>query len=140
MPDIRPIALCIFRQDDRILVFEGYDPIKQQTFYRPLGGGFEFGETSEAAVRREIQEELGTDIAELRLLDTLDNVFVFNGKPGHEIVRIYAGALMDRSLYARPELPVTEANGETIKVVWKRIAEFNSQMPLYPDGLLGLLK
>jgi 8-oxo-dGTP pyrophosphatase MutT (NUDIX family) len=140
MPKIRPIALCVFRQDDRMLVFEGYDPVKQQTFYRPLGGGIEFGETSEEAVRREIKEELGSEIAELRLLDTLDNIFVFNGKPGHEIVRIYEGHLKDRALYARAELSVTEANGETIKVVWKRLAEFNSQTPLYPDGLLELLK
>ncbi len=41
---IRPIALCVFLNNNRILVNEGYDPVKQQTFYRSLGGGIEFGE------------------------------------------------------------------------------------------------
>ena len=41
---IRPLAICVFLNNNRILVAEGYDPIKQQTFYRPLGGGIEFGE------------------------------------------------------------------------------------------------
>jgi hypothetical protein len=36
---IRPLAIGIFRRDDRILVCEGYDPIKQQTFYRPSAAG-----------------------------------------------------------------------------------------------------
>jgi hypothetical protein len=40
---IRPIAICVFRHKDRILVAEGYDPVKKQTFYRPLGGVIEFG-------------------------------------------------------------------------------------------------
>ncbi len=66
MPDqIRPLALCLFRNSGRILVFEGYDPLKQQTFYRPLGGGIEFGERAEDAVRREIREEIRAEIASL---------------------------------------------------------------------------
>ena len=55
---IRPIALCVIRHDDAVFVFEGYDPLKDQTFYRPLGGGIEFGETSEQAIRREMREEI----------------------------------------------------------------------------------
>lgn len=34
---IRPIAICVFRRDNRILVGEGYDPVKKESFYRPLG-------------------------------------------------------------------------------------------------------
>ena len=49
-PRIRPIALCVFRQEEHILVFRGYDPKKDQTFYRPLGGGIDFGETALDAV------------------------------------------------------------------------------------------
>ena len=48
---IRPIALAVPRRGDDLLVFEGHDPTKGQTFYRPLGGGIDFGETAEAAVR-----------------------------------------------------------------------------------------
>ena len=44
MNQIRPVALCVFHHDKRILVFEGYDKAKDEIFYRPLGGGIEFGE------------------------------------------------------------------------------------------------
>jgi hypothetical protein len=38
MSQIRPLAICIFRDGDRILVGLGFDPTKQEQFYRPLGG------------------------------------------------------------------------------------------------------
>ena len=51
-PGIRPIALAIIRDQGRILVFEGRDPLKPETFYRPLGGGIEFGERGAEALRK----------------------------------------------------------------------------------------
>lgn len=30
---VRPLALCVFRKNDLILVQEGYDAVKNQTFY-----------------------------------------------------------------------------------------------------------
>ena len=42
-PFIRVIAICLFRHDDRILVFEGFDEVKGTHFYRPLGGGVDVG-------------------------------------------------------------------------------------------------
>lgn len=140
MPIIRPIALCVFRDQDRILVFEGYDPLKQQTFYRPLGGGIEFGETSEQAVRREIREEIGTEIEDLRFLGTVENLFVFNGAPGHEIVRLYIGRLADPRYLGQDDMVAHEDTGETIKILWKRLSEFGPHTPLYPDGLAELLE
>ena len=59
--EIRPIVLGIARRDNKILVSEGYDKIKKQTFYRCLGGGIEFLETSQIALKREYKEELGID-------------------------------------------------------------------------------
>jgi NADH pyrophosphatase NudC (nudix superfamily) len=56
---IRVIAICVFRHDDKILVFEAYDTIDKKPFYRPLGGAVEFGETTETAIKREIREEIG---------------------------------------------------------------------------------
>lgn len=41
---IRPLAICVFRHAGRILVAEGTDEVKGETFYRPLGGAIEFGE------------------------------------------------------------------------------------------------
>jgi 8-oxo-dGTP pyrophosphatase MutT (NUDIX family) len=136
---IRAIAICIFHIEDKILVFEGYDPKKNQTFYRPLGGGIEFGEYSEEAIRREIKEEINEEITQLKYLGTLENIFVFDGQPGHEIVQVYDGKLVNTDLYEQVEIIGTEDNGTQIKVLWKHLDEFNKQTPLYPDGLLEML-
>ena len=138
---IRPLAICVFLDNDRILVAEGYDPIKQQTFYRPLGGGIEFGETSADTVRRELKEELNVEVGKLRYLGTLENIFVFNGTPGHEIVMVYDGVLVDSGLYEQAVIVGEEANGEVIRAVWKSLDEFGEgKSILYPTGLLEMLQ
>jgi 8-oxo-dGTP pyrophosphatase MutT (NUDIX family) len=137
---IRPIALCVFRNNNRILVFEGHDSIKDETYYRPLGGGIEFGESSEAAVRREIMEELHSEIEDLKYLGMLENIFTVNGKPGHEFVMIYDGALKMTGLYEQAVMDVEEANGEVIRALWKSLDEFGERKSiLYPPGLLEML-
>ena len=50
--NIRPIVICVFSFNGRVLIAEGYDPTKRQIFYRPLGGGIEFGELSQDALVR----------------------------------------------------------------------------------------
>lgn len=139
---IRPLAICVFRKDDRILVAEGYDPVKQQTFYRPLGGAIEFGERSEDTVRRELMEEIGAEVGEVWYLGTLENIFVFNGEPGHEIVMVYDGVLTDSGLYEQAEVEGNEAEvGESFKAVWKSLDEFGEgKSILYPTGLAELLR
>ena len=101
---IRPIAVCLFRHNNRILVHEGFDTIKQDYYYRPLGGGIEYGESSREAVVREIQEELGVEVENLSLLGVLENIFVYNGQQGHEIVFVFDGEFVDRSLYDLDEI------------------------------------
>jgi len=142
MPRIRPLAICVFRHQDRILVAEGYDAVKDQLFYRPLGGGIEFGEYSEQTVQRELLEEIGAEVCELKFLGTLENVFVFNGTPGHEIVQVYDGAFRDTRLYEQSAIVGREADMEgTFHVVWKHLDEFGEDGSiLYPTGLLALLR
>jgi 8-oxo-dGTP pyrophosphatase MutT (NUDIX family) len=139
---IRPLAICVFRKDDRILVAEGYDEVKRQTFYRPLGGAIEFGERSEDTVRRELMEEIAAEVGEVWYLGTLENIFVFNGQPGHEIVLVYDGVLTDSGLYEQAEVEGVEAEaGESFKTVWKSLDEFGEgKSILYPTGLLELLQ
>jgi 8-oxo-dGTP pyrophosphatase MutT (NUDIX family) len=142
MNRIRPLAICVFRHGDRILVAEGYDLIKQETFYRPLGGGIEFGEFSEQTIHRELFEEIGTEVCELKYLGTLENIFVFNGMAGHEIVQVYDGTLKDAGLYEQAMILGREVDiDETFRAVWKHVNEFGpGKSILYPTGLIDLLK
>jgi 8-oxo-dGTP pyrophosphatase MutT (NUDIX family) len=138
---IRPIALCVFLNNNRILVNEGFDPIKQQTFYRSLGGGIEFGEKAEDTVRRELKEELNVEVGDVRYLGTLENIFTFNGTHSHEIVLIFDGVLEMSGLYEQAVIVGEEANGEVIRAVWKSLDEFSEgKSILYPPGLLELLR
>jgi 8-oxo-dGTP pyrophosphatase MutT (NUDIX family) len=139
---IRPLAICVFRNRGRILVNQGYDPVKDQSFYRPLGGAIEFGETSIDTVCRELMEELNVkvDKESLTYLGTLENIFHFNGIPGHEIVMIYDGALEASGLYDQVEIVGREANGEVIRGVWMGLDAFgDGKSILYPGGLLEML-
>jgi 8-oxo-dGTP pyrophosphatase MutT (NUDIX family) len=137
---IRAVAICVFSRGDDILAVEAFDEVKSETFYRPLGGGIAFGESSELAVRREVREEIGADIVGLRLLGTLENIFVYNGTPGHEIVQVYGGRLGDETLYAAVSIPGFESDGAPFRAVWKSLGSFSERCPLYPAGLVELLR
>ena len=138
---IRPLAICVFRNNNRILVAEGYDLVKKQTFYRPLGGGIEFGEYSEQTIHRELMEEIGVEVGDLKYLGTLENVYVFNGTPGHEIVQVYDGALKDPGLYDQAVIVGQEADIEdSCRAVWMSLNVFGEgKAILYPTGLLEML-
>ncbi len=49
-PHIRALAIGVIRRGDELLVYEGHDASKNKTFYRPLGGGIDFGEPAVALV------------------------------------------------------------------------------------------
>jgi len=139
---VRPLAICVFHSRNRILVMEGYDSIKDEYFYRPLGGGIEFGEYSTETICRELMEEIHVEVdpQSLKYLGTVENIFIFNGKPGHEIVLIYDGSLKDAGLYDQAEIVGREADGEEFRAVWKNISEFGEgKKILYPLGLSEML-
>jgi len=122
------------------LVFEGYDPVKDETFYRPLGGGIEFGEHSADTIHREIMEEIDAEVCDLVYLGTLENLFTFDGEQGHEIVQVYDGTLVESGLYEHAVIFGHEADVEEhFRVMWKSLDEFGpGKSILYPDGLLEL--
>lgn len=137
---IRVIAICVFRREESILVFDGYDSVEETYYYRPLGGAVEPGETSRAAATREIAEELGLQAADLKLLGVLENIFVLNGQSKHEIVFVYDGRFIDESVYTQSELRGWEANGEPLRATWRRLASFDEKHRLVPEGLWDLLR
>jgi len=139
---VRPLAICVFRNQDRILVNQGYDQVKDKYFYRPLGGGIEFGETSLETICRELREEINVEVDKesLTYLGTVENIFHFNGEPGHEIVLVYDGKLKDLDLYEQAVIAGKEANGEEFEAMWMSLDEFGTgKRILYPTGLAEIL-
>jgi 8-oxo-dGTP pyrophosphatase MutT (NUDIX family) len=137
---IRPIAIGIFRRNDEILVFEGYDPANDETFYRPLGGAIEFGEYGHQALAREVREEIDAEIENLRYLGLSENLFGFAGQLGHEIVLIYEADLVGSAIREQDATTGKEDDGSPMKVLWVPLARFqHGEAILYPDGLLDLL-
>jgi len=107
-------------------------------FYRPLGGGIEFGEHSAEAMAREILEELGLACEPLGLVGVLENRFVHYGNPGHEIVFVHRARFVDPTAY-KGDIPFVESQF-TSHARWLPLADFLSgQRKLFPDGLVELL-
>ncbi len=137
LPHIRPIAICLCSHQGKILVFEDFDPVKKEYFYRPLGGGINFGEYSKDTIRREFQEEVQLSLNDLQYLFTLENIFVCDGIAGHEIVQVYDGKLQDPTVYLRELIGHEDDSAQTaFRALWISKTEIDTKKrPLYPDGL-----
>jgi ADP-ribose pyrophosphatase YjhB (NUDIX family) len=140
---IRPIALALIWRGQEILVEQGRDEVKRETFFRLLGGGISFGEKGGDALRRELREELGVETEVERYLTTVENLFTYQGEPGHEIALIYECGLGDRRLYRLNEWEVIESTASgslTHKLAWMPAESFvTGGELLYPDGATALL-
>ncbi|MEM6437394.1 MAG: NUDIX hydrolase [Cyanobacteria bacterium P01_D01_bin.115] len=138
-PRIRAIAICLMRRGDRILVQEGRDKVTGERLARPLGGGIDFTEHSRTAIIREIREELGADIVDVKQLGIVESIYVYEGEPGHQIVFVYDGRFVDEHLYEKSTLVVTEGK-RTFKARWRSLEELRQGLPtLVPKGLWELL-
>jgi 8-oxo-dGTP pyrophosphatase MutT (NUDIX family) len=134
---MRHIAICVFRDRDRILAAPGFDDVKNERFFRPLGGAIEPGESAEDALQREIREELGLDITKPVQLGVIENRFEYRGEPGHEIVVVFDAAFVDSRVYDEPAVPFTEPGWDG-PAEWLDLSE-PLAAPLYPSGLEALL-
>src|SRR3989344_4298780 len=130
--EVKLKAMCFFERDGKLLVSKGFDTVKREHFYRPLGGHINFFETAEAGIRREIQEELGSEIKSLKHLETIENLFTYQGKKEHEIVFLYSGDLAKEELYETDPIKIVELDHE-FEASWVPIKDILSgQIPIYP--------
>lgn len=128
--EIRPIALGLAIKNNKLLVSEGFDKVKNETFYRYLGGGIEFLEKSEEALKREFLEEINVDITVKNFLGISENIFTYQGKKAHELILFYSIEISDENY--QEEYKVIDDHGETI-AKWIDIDEFkNKNKILYP--------
>jgi len=133
---IRVLALGLIREGDRIFISEGYDPVKQQTFYRVMGGGVEFGETSYDALKREFQEEIHAELTNIKYLGCLENLFTFNGQPGHEIIQLYQCDFVEPKFYQLEQLVFAEGDRKK-RALWVDTNRFTSgELRIVPENFL----
>ena len=135
MHSIRNLAVGLPVRDGCVLVSDGSDSSTGEVFHRAIGGGIEFGETAEEALRREFVEELGVSLAAVHLLGVLENIFTFEGMTGHEIVHVFA--VDSDGLDGLPLNAELRVLDEGSPVGWRRISDFDR--PLYPAGAMPML-
>ena len=136
-PKIRPIVLGVAIKDNKVLVLEGYDKVTNQTFYRCLGGGIEFLEKSNEALKREFLEELGIEITVKDFLGIAENIFTFEGKNAHELVFFYSINITDSDY--KDEYVILDIEKET-KAKWINIEDLKSKKQIiYPQEVLKYL-
>lgn len=137
----RTLAIALIKNSKgELLLHKGYDKKKDQYFYRPMGGGVDFGETAAAALAREFEEEIGKEIIVGCLVEVVENLFNFEGKTGHEVVFLYEAEFKSPrdlvELEQKEEIDIVEKGRVVGKAVWRSSSQIvNEECPLYPEIL-----
>lgn len=133
----RILALGLIKnKNGQILLQKALDPQKNHVFYRPLGGRVDFQELASDALKREILEELGLVVLVNKLLGTLENIFEFNGTPGHEIIFLFECVFENESYNSRESIDFVELKHKGRKAVWRSPFQIKVEgAKLYPLGL-----
>ena len=135
--EIRPVVLGLAIKNNKLLVSEGFDKIKNEIFYRCLGGGIEFLEKSEEALKREFLEEINISITVKDFLGISENIFTYQGKKAHELILFYSIEISDENY--QEEYIVTEDHGKTV-AKWIDTDEVkNKNKILYPEEVFKYL-
>jgi 8-oxo-dGTP pyrophosphatase MutT (NUDIX family) len=135
--EIRPIVLGIVKKDNKILVSKGYDKVKDEIFYRSIGGGIEFLENSKEALKREFKEELNIEIGVGEFLGISENIFTYNGKNAHELILFYNVNIKDEDY--KEKYHIIDDNCET-DAVWLDVEKFkNRELKIYPEQVFKYL-
>jgi hypothetical protein len=75
-----------------------------------------------------------TYLVSVRYLGMLENIFIVDGQPGHEIIMFLQADLADETLYTRDDLIAVEDDLRVL-IAWERLDDVTDQTPLYPAGL-----
>ncbi len=134
---IRALTLAIIKNSkDQFLFHKSFDKVKNEHFYRALGGGVDFGESGKVALIREIHEELGLECEVSELVASFENIFSFEGHAGHEIVMLFSATFKDKTAYDKVELDIVESGVVINKAVWRSLKQIQDEgAKLYPTGV-----
>lgn len=114
---------CVIQNDGRILMIRNTYGHKFWTF---PGGGVDKGETAEQAIRREIMEEVGVTVRDLRKIGAFfttaehkkDTVTVFTGESDGDQLKIDKGEILEARWFLPDKLPITSQYAQKVLVMW----------------------
>uniref|UniRef100_A0A832M2X3 NUDIX domain-containing protein n=1 Tax=Oscillatoriales cyanobacterium SpSt-402 TaxID=2282168 RepID=A0A832M2X3_9CYAN len=137
---IRVVALGLIVDGDRVFVYSDYEPIKQRQFYRALGGGVEFGESSLEALQREFWEEIQAELTNIEYLGCIENRFMHLNQPKHEIIQLYRCDFADPQFYQLQEVTFFDGSNKPIAAQWVECDRFKSgELWLVPEACLQFI-
>jgi ADP-ribose pyrophosphatase YjhB (NUDIX family) len=141
MKKFRIITLGIIKNNDKILLECGYDKVRDLHFYRPLGGGVEFMERSEEALMREFMEELKEKINVKKCVGFVENIFHFEGDPGHELVILHEAEFDNKDLYESEKIIGFEDDSQReIIAEWISLEDIKAgKFTVFPDRFLEFI-
>jgi 8-oxo-dGTP pyrophosphatase MutT (NUDIX family) len=138
---IRPIALALIEHEGHVFVSKGADQLTGEVFYRFLGGGIDFGEASQAALERELMEEVQAQLQNIEYLGCLDNIFTLNGKLGHELIQLFRAEFVDPAFYRLGETFQLVEGNRIESAFWLDTARiFSGECRLVPESCLQYLE
>jgi ADP-ribose pyrophosphatase YjhB (NUDIX family) len=118
------VAVFITRSDDHVLLIRrAKEPAKDRL--APPGGFIDFDERAEDAVRREIREEIGLELAAVRFLSSQPNAYFYR-EVTYPVLDLFfvADAASDR---------MTVDAGEVAAVDWHPISNVRSEDLAFPS-------
>lgn len=105
-------------------------------FHRLLGGEVRFMELSSQAAVETIQKAIGVTLEAVEFVTMIENVFAFDGLPGHEVILIYLAVVPDALV--PDEGAWVSTGGSPMRLEWRPLENVPG-VPLYPEGLPDLV-
>lgn len=110
---------AVIKNGEKVLLHKS----KMDNFYAFPGGRIKICEDSEAALKREVREEIDTEILIKKYLGTIENFFEYDGKKYHEVLIVYEAAFGENTkLYDEEKIIGIEENGK-LEFIWKSLDE-----------------